>query len=613
MKKLIYTLLLLFFVGTILGKPNPPLKISDINESYFLDNNFLEYAEQFNSQLSSQSNYETLHFTPLSNNYPLISTQKSACYWIKFKVKNTTNTENFRLEFYDHDIDSILIFKQQNNEEPIGTLIGSNLPFATRDLYHKNLGLNFNLNTNDELTFIIGFKSTKANNLKPVIKSLSQFYKYSLLEYIFLGIYYGFVCLVLIFTLSNYLILKEVNYLYYFGYMLGIALYLSITNGTAFQFLWPKHASLNYWLEITSSSLALICIYLFSFNHIKQHYNVQQYTKIVWGICIFWLLHIPAGMHCEFKETMDFTKLLGIQALLLLIPYFTKFSISRWLIVGFLFLDLGFLISFLEKYYIIPSSFVTVYVLYFASFLQFICILISLAISVKMLGIEKSYFISEVKNTKQKNEELRLLLLKKQMNPHFVFNALNSIQSRILIGDKTEAADYLVKFSKLIRKTLDQSEELTNTLDNEIDTINNYVALENMRLETKFNFKLHIDPTINTATIQIPSFIIQPFIENAIWHGLARKTTNKCIDVFIKNRNNDALEIVIQDNGIGREASKKYKLENHSGNSKGIEIITERINLHNGTNSGANDVVIEDLYDTDNNASGTRVTLKLFL
>jgi tetratricopeptide (TPR) repeat protein len=205
--------------------------------------------------------------------------------------------------------------------------------------------------------------------------------------------------------------------------------------------------------------------------------------------------------------------------------------------------------------------------------------------------------------------EMKLEALRSQMNPHFIFNALNSINRYIIRNSKETASEYLIKFSKLVRSILENSKSKTITLEQEIEAVQLYVELELLRFDHKFDFRVNIDESINKEASQIPPLVLQPFIENAIWHGLMKKEERGQITIDIKSKGSNTLFIAIEDNGVGREAANKNKSTLHEkGKSFGMQITEERINA---LNNKKNTIKIIDLYDSEKNAMGTRVEFEL--
>jgi hypothetical protein len=208
--------------------------------------------------------------------------------------------------------------------------------------------------------------------------------------------------------------------------------------------------------------------------------------------------------------------------------------------------------------------------------------------------------------------EYQLTALQAQMNPHFIFNAINSIQTYILENQSQIAYDYLAKFSKLVRLVLYHAKDRMIPLEKELEILKNYILLEQMRFSNQFNFQLNIDPNVNTMAIEIPPMVIQPFVENAIWHGLVplKGERKGMLKIHMANSNNN-LHITIEDNGVGREFSKtKHRSPDYK--SMGMDLIGERMTLLNNM-SGYNktSVKLTDLYDDANHPVGTRVEVFL--
>lgn len=203
--------------------------------------------------------------------------------------------------------------------------------------------------------------------------------------------------------------------------------------------------------------------------------------------------------------------------------------------------------------------------------------------------------------------------LRSQMNPHFIFNALNSIQEYIVTNEKANASVYLVKFSKLIRLYLEHSRESEVPLEEEIKALQFYLELEKDRFEDTLNFTINKEEGINLKTTKVPSLFIQPYVENAIKHGLLHKKENRNVSIsFTLNADKTELICVIEDNGVGRKASEqinKNRREHHksfatSANQKRVELI-------NKTRTKKISVYTEDLYDTNQNPIGTKVIINI--
>lgn len=212
----------------------------------------------------------------------------------------------------------------------------------------------------------------------------------------------------------------------------------------------------------------------------------------------------------------------------------------------------------------------------------------------------------------KKLAETRMSALRAQMNPHFIFNCLNSINRYIIKNDAKTASLYLTKFAKLIRHILDNSSHSQIALSKELESLKLYIEMESLRFENKFTFEITTAETIDLDSIEIPPLIIQPYVENAIWHGLLHKEGEGKLWIELKQIDHWLL-IIVEDNGIGRKASEKYKsIHAPTRKSVGIKLTEERLKL--GIENGqVNETIIEDLMQPNGEAAGTRVTLKIQL
>jgi len=227
-----------------------------------------------------------------------------------------------------------------------------------------------------------------------------------------------------------------------------------------------------------------------------------------------------------------------------------------------------------------------------------------------LLLLATVYFM--YKNNKQRrlaNNLLALKSLRSQMNPHFIFNALNSVNSFIAQNDERTANRYLTEFSTLMRTVLNNSEEDFIPLSKEIEMLELYLKLEHSRFQDKFDYKIEVDSNLKISEYQIPPMLLQPYIENAVWHGLRYKTTKGNLKVAIQQKNDEAITIEISDDGIGRKKSKELKTVNQQKQqSKGMDNIKKRVSILNEMYNDKVDVFISDLHS---DYSGTKVVLTI--
>ncbi|MEX2596144.1 MAG: histidine kinase, partial [Salibacteraceae bacterium] len=206
----------------------------------------------------------------------------------------------------------------------------------------------------------------------------------------------------------------------------------------------------------------------------------------------------------------------------------------------------------------------------------------------------------------------QLQLLSAQMNPHFIFNALSSIQHSILHNQMETSLNFISSFATLMRQVLENSRKKLISWNEEQSFLKNYLDIEKFRFEGKFCYQFKVDDDLFLENVYVPPMLIQPYLENTVVHGLAQLTERKgevSISLFEKN---NRMCIQLLDNGVGREkALKKRKLRIGEAHvSRAMSISQQRIELLNTVyNSTAFEVIIDDLYDTNGNANGTKVSI----
>lgn len=238
-----------------------------------------------------------------------------------------------------------------------------------------------------------------------------------------------------------------------------------------------------------------------------------------------------------------------------------------------------------------------------------------LLISFLLLVISVFFLVRRVKALHHKNEIRRNMeileqkALLAQMNPHFIFNALNSIQSFLLYNENEQAERYLLKLSKLIRMTLTNSRETEIPVQRELDSLKMYLELEQMRFKNRFDFELHIGLSNADLHRLIPPMLIQPFVENAIIHGFKGLKEGGKIELNVKNISNRVLHVEVIDNGHGYEAGKEQETKDHK--SYGTQITSERLNLFRQKYQSEFTFKIERMTDAAGNSLGTRVLVSI--
>ncbi len=211
----------------------------------------------------------------------------------------------------------------------------------------------------------------------------------------------------------------------------------------------------------------------------------------------------------------------------------------------------------------------------------------------------------------QRAKELEVQALRSQMNPHFIFNCLNAINFFILSHETEAASDYLTKFSRLMRMIMNHSRHSLITLAEELEVLQLYLDMERLRFKDAFDYHIVPEDELDTGDIYIPPLLLQPFVENAIWHGLMHKEERGSLTIIIRLEDN-TLTCIIRDNGIGRKRAallKSKSAEKHK--SMGLQITAERMALLTGAGEQGHFFKIEDMYDPGGNATGTQVVLTI--
>ena len=212
----------------------------------------------------------------------------------------------------------------------------------------------------------------------------------------------------------------------------------------------------------------------------------------------------------------------------------------------------------------------------------------------------------------KKIAETEMTALRAQMNPHFIFNCLNSIKLYTLENDSQTASEYLTMFSQLIRLVLENSRSEKVTLEKELEALRLYIELEAMRFKDKVKYQIHVSPGIDQQYTELPPLLIQPYVENAIWHGLMHKKEGGNILITITQPTEHCLQVEITDDGVGREQAAEYKSKSATRQkSFGLKMTSERIDMINQVYGIKADVQVADLKDKTNKANGTRVIIKI--
>lgn len=380
---------------------------------------------------------------------------------------------------------------------------------------------------------------------------------------------------------------KKANWIIQVYYWLLYAwfslLFLSISKKS------KKLSSIIKWY-IKSAFVISTIIYVIDFfafdNNYFVWYFIGVFMPVSLGIVFIFLKTIS-----KFKDVLN-----------------TYFVVGVVFFVGFSLLSIIF--SYFPRFFVKHFSPIDVFV--FGVLIE--AIVLSVGLGYKFfLFREESFKLEQIKNAFENEiNELKLASLHSQMNPHFIFNALNSIKLYIINNDRDRAAHYLTRFSKLIRKILEASNKNEVTLKEELETLDLYLNIENIRFQNQIEVSVSLDKTVNLEQVKLPPLILQPFLENAIWHGLSSKKSDKKIIIHVSKYNAHFVEISIEDNGIGREASAKIKAEKSiKRKSVGIQLTKERLERFVKYKKRSYTLIYKDVMSVNNEVVGTVVFLRL--
>ncbi len=362
----------------------------------------------------------------------------------------------------------------------------------------------------------------------------------------------------------------------------------------------------------------------------KPWFRVLQHI-LFWALSFFIFLYVFKVGNKPEKIDYVYTGLFHLFILppvyinlILLFPNLKKTKFWIWFFL--INLSLIFLFSWLNlKFFsewsnsILPDYF---FISYF-KFLQISFFFVVYLSITSLLKLSKSWFtvntlqrkllIAEKQRSVQEKEllELESRALRAQMNPHFIFNCLNSIKSLIQDHEEEKSVTYLTTFSKLIRTLFNNADKKEISLYDEIETCKLYLQLEAMRFDTKFSYAVNIDDSIDLKSVQVPALIIQPFIENAIWHGIVPKGKEGNVELSVSKKNG-SIEIIVDDNGIGRVASKQNKSASSLAHqSKGLNLTQLRLELDNLLRQRNAKLETIDKKDETGFACGTKVIITI--
>ncbi len=489
------------------------------------------------------------------------------------------------------------------------------------------------------------------------------------------GFFIGSFIAFIIYPINLFLTSRKKHYLFYALHILAVIFSISLRSDIDLNFdiLFCNFPRISFGLYHVCALFSipfytLFIIHILDLKHTRP--KLYQFIRyILWLSVIVIVLSVIAGVVFQqyylAHDLVLFGKVFSmIAGLVFFIILFRADRVSRYLAWGTLFLVIGAIITNLLRFYHVSAldNFNTsvlnwnLFYVHAGIFIEFIFFSLALSHNHHLIEKEKQAalhnWINQLEENKKFQEnykvelenevatqtqnninyrqeiedhernqlkasfnkkivDLELKALRAQMNPHFMFNSMNSIKSLMQKGKDEKAVIYLTKFSKLLRGILNASNQTMHSLEEEMDICKLYLEIESLRFEDKFSVSLDIDPNIDMSFLNLPSLLLQPYLENALWHGLLHKQGERDLNVSVSKKGK-YVKIIIKDNGVGREEASKAKLKKtNKHKSMGMQIGLDRIELYNKRREHKITVDIVDLFDSGDNALGTKVVVSI--
>lgn len=644
----------------------PPLTLNgqpDWKGAFDLAPYTYSYQELSNMPLSF-SEIKEKHFLPFKENDYRYAENPRIVQWLKFTLSNESKTDTIYLILNLNAHYFMQLYSGDSLISTRGTEIKTNeanrfgLPFIlppseTHTYYAK---------MEEHIRYLTPF-FVRLETPETYFSQLSaDIFQERWLRFV-LPLMAGMLLLVSIFGLFQYYLLRDKAFLYYFIYAFAAFLlsfywmedriYLSILSAGM------KRISDSFLIAIV---LGAYVFFVEGIMHIAEHFpRLWTLLKLLLLIVVLQAIisFIESFITNRFLFNSDtyYTYLQGIPVIvisiiLLIATIKSNNPVKRFIVAGLssliVFFFFPFWSFFFSNFHHLPYSIASIvdygpFFFLFGITLEAGCFAFALAYRTKLVTEEKNNL--QMEYAKQLEDELqtrtaelhkqneiieaqkitqlqtefdhkisetKMTALRAQMNPHFIFNCLNSIKLYTLENDSATASEYLTKFSQLIRLVLENSRSEKVTLEKELQTLTLYIEMEAMRFKNKVRYSIEVANDIDASYIEIPPLLIQPYVENAIWHGLMQKKEGGLIRIDISLFAFNLLHIEISDNGVGRKLAQEYKSKSvTTKKSFGLKMTSERMQLINQVYKTNTSVEIIDETDEQNNACGTKVIIEI--
>lgn len=416
-------------------------------------------------------------------------------------------------------------------------------------------------------------------------------------------IFIGGISLILFYFIGIYFLYRDTQFIIYSLYLLSLLLYIGVKASLIQDYFRINAPFLIYYYNSVIQVIVNILYSLFAISFLNAKKDFPILYKFLRGT-----IYLLTGIVLLQTIIYIYWPFSGIQEKILTIEryYIILFSLAAYVYI---------LKTYTDKLalFFVGGSFIFLTGAILALLFRNIHLMMyGAAIEVFVFSLAMGYRIKKIENEKKSIEnemtKIKLTALRAQMNPHFIFNSLNSIRAYVISNEIRKASDYITKFSRLIRLILYYSANERITLREEIEALQLYVQLEELRFRENFGFEVNISNKLDMETIVVPPLIIQPYVENAILHGLAPKEGNKKLSLSIESENGNII-FRIEDNGVGRQFNKSHSEKAEGHKSIAMELTKKRIDLAGKLYSKEENIIINDLFE-QSIPTGTEVILK---
>ena len=507
---------------------------------------------------------------------------------MKFTLENKTNEKTLILNLSKPTLDEVDFYFPQGNEYNV-IKNGQVFPFYSRKYQIPDFLFDLQLHPKQAKTCFFRVKATKSINLPVKVGTKLEINNTIFRKNLFVGMYAGIMMVMILYNLFIFFSVHDKSYLNYVVYITFVFLTQMTFIGYTYQYFWPSLSGFEIRSMTFVSSVVGIAAVQFERTFLNTKSLVPKYeigfklANLAY-LSSFIILLIPRYEMYAWLSTSIIAAPLSLYMLFVAVKSHQKGSKSaKYFLVAWSTFLFGVFIFALKEWNILPYNNFTVYTMPVGSALETVILSFALADRINTLKKEKQQLVQEQnilleKQVRERTQDLQNTLTqlqvtqeqltevqknrRLQMNPHFLFNALNSMQSMVIKNKRTEAVNNIGEMSQLMRKLLDTSQNDFISLSSEIELLELYLKMEQVRFRDRLNWEINCDPSIHTDTRMVPTMIIQPFVENAVHHGIRPKNKPGYITITFKDKNG-AVECIIKDDGIGRDKAQLLKKPLH--------------------------------------------------